>query len=73
MEADQRTPMCMQILCWSLKDNAKPIVNRKERIKKHLVSCEYFWTKYGEEAEEILRNCDVDEEPSPIKYIRLDS
>jgi len=55
-----------------LKDNAKPIVNRKERIKKHLASCEYFWTKYGEEAEEILRNCDVDEEPSPIKYIRLD-
>uniref|UniRef100_U9U8D7 Uncharacterized protein n=1 Tax=Rhizophagus irregularis (strain DAOM 181602 / DAOM 197198 / MUCL 43194) TaxID=747089 RepID=U9U8D7_RHIID len=55
-----------------LKDNAKPIVNRKERIKKHLTNCKYFWNKYKEEAEEILGNCDVDEEMPPSKHIRID-
>ncbi|CAB5135680.1 unnamed protein product [Rhizophagus irregularis] len=55
-----------------LKDNAKPIVNRKERIKKHLTNCKYFWDKYKGEAEEILGNCDVDEEMPPSKHIRID-
>ncbi|CAB4414414.1 unnamed protein product [Rhizophagus irregularis] len=55
-----------------LKDDAKPIVNRKERIKKHLTNCEHFWNKYKEEAEEILGNCDVDEEMPPSKHIRID-
>ena len=55
-----------------LKDDAKPITNRKERIKKHLENCQYFWTKYGEEAAEILRNCDDDEELPLAKHIRLD-
>ncbi|PKY58602.1 hypothetical protein RhiirA4_429827 [Rhizophagus irregularis] len=56
-----------------LKDDAKPIVNRKERIKKHLTNCEHFWNKYKEEAEEILGNCDVDEEMPPSKHIRIDN
>ncbi|CAG8760425.1 3646_t:CDS:2, partial [Rhizophagus irregularis] len=55
-----------------LKDNAKPIVNRKERIKKHLTNCKYFWDKYKGEAEEILGTCDVDEEMPPSKHIRID-
>ncbi|PKK58834.1 hypothetical protein RhiirC2_795699 [Rhizophagus irregularis] len=55
-----------------LKDDAKPIVNRKERIKKHLTNCKYFWDKYKGEAEEILGNCDVDEEMPPSKHIRID-
>ncbi|CAB4382971.1 unnamed protein product [Rhizophagus irregularis] len=64
--------MYLQLLCEVLKDDAKPIVNRKERIKKHLTNCEYFWDKYKGEAEEILGNCDVDEEMPPSKHIRID-
>lgn len=49
------------------------MINRKERIKKHLASCEHFWTKYGEQAEEILGNCDLDDETPPAaKHIRID-
>lgn len=59
---------CVEVL----KDNAKPIVNRKERIKKHLTNCKHFWNKYKEEAEEILENCDIDEEMPPSKHIRID-
>lgn len=56
-----------------LKENAKSITNRKERIKKHLLSCEHFWNKYGEEADEILNNCDSgDDEIPPNKQRRLD-
>ncbi|CAB5378583.1 unnamed protein product [Rhizophagus irregularis] len=55
-----------------LKDDAKPIVYRKERIKKHLTNCEYFWNKYKEEAKKILGNCDIDEEMPPFKHIRID-
>ena len=58
---------CVEVL----KDDAKPIVNRKERIKSHLMSCEYFWNKH-DNAEEILRNCDEDNETHPNKYIRID-
>src|SRR4051794_33563278 len=56
----------------ALKDDAKPIVNRKERIKKHLMNCIHFWNKYKEEAEEILKNCDEEEEAPPAKNMRLD-
>ncbi|RIA92146.1 hypothetical protein C1645_821136 [Glomus cerebriforme] len=55
---------CIEVL----KDKAKPIINRKERIHKHLANCEHFWTKYGKEAEDILGNCDV-EETSLAKHI----
>ncbi|RGB25516.1 hypothetical protein C1646_820987 [Rhizophagus diaphanus] len=55
-----------------LNDDAKPIVNRKERIKKHLTNCEHFWNKYKEEAEKILGNCDVDEKMPPSKHICID-
>ena len=58
-----------------LKEKAKPIINRKERIKKHLSNCEYFWNKYGEEANEILNNCISDEETDKLsinKRIHLD-
>ncbi|RIA96855.1 hypothetical protein C1645_814903 [Glomus cerebriforme] len=58
---------CVEVL----KDEVKPIVNRKKRIHKYLANCEHFWTKYGEEAKDILENCDV-EETSSAKYIRLD-
>jgi hypothetical protein len=53
-----------------LKDDAKPMTNRKERIKVHLEKCQYFWTKYGEEAAEIIRS--LEEESPPTKYIRVD-
>lgn len=56
-----------------LKEDAKPIVNRKERIKKHLMNCEHFWNKYKEEAEEIIKNCDNDDdETPPAKNMRID-
>jgi hypothetical protein len=48
------------------------MVNRKERIKKYLKNCEYFLNKYGEEAEEILKDCDSEDELSSSKRIRLD-
>ncbi|CAG8717759.1 2821_t:CDS:2, partial [Dentiscutata heterogama] len=42
-----------------LKEEAQTITNRRERIKKHLSECEYFWNKHGREvAEEILKSCD---------------
>ena len=56
-----------------LKEGAKPMINRKERIKKHLVNCVHFWNKYGEEAKDILKECDDnDDEIPPAKNIRLD-
>jgi hypothetical protein len=71
--AEDKDRQCICNACAEvLKDNAKPIVNRKERIKKHLVSCTYFWAKYGDEATEILGNCDDEEEKPHAKYIRLD-
>ena len=48
------------------------MVNRKERIKKHLKNCEYFLNKYGEEAEEILKDCDNEDELSSSKQMCLD-
>jgi hypothetical protein len=60
---------CVEVL----KDDAKPIVNRKERIRKHLMNCEHFWNKYKEEAEEIIKSCNGEEEEiPPAKNIRLD-
>ncbi|RGB35142.1 hypothetical protein C1646_667942 [Rhizophagus diaphanus] len=59
-------------MCRSLKENVKSMVNRKERIKKHLKNCEYFLNKYGEEAEEILNNSDREVELSSSKRIHLD-
>ena len=71
--AEEKDRQCICNACAeALKDDAKPIVNRKERIKKHLISCTHFWNKYGDEATEILRNCDEEEKPHANKYLRLD-
>ena len=49
------------------------MTNRKERIKKHLAECEHFLNKYGEEAGEILTNCDSENEEMPsAKNMHLD-
>ncbi|CAB4401332.1 unnamed protein product [Rhizophagus irregularis] len=65
-EAGDKDRQCVCKACAEvLKSDAKPMINRKERIKKHLASCEHFWTKYGEQAEEILGNCDLDDETPP--------
>ncbi|RIA92000.1 hypothetical protein C1645_821244 [Glomus cerebriforme] len=58
---------CVEVL----KDETKPILNRKERVHKHLANYEYFWTKYGKEAEDILGNCD--QLPSPILNQAIDN
>src|ERR1044072_3718653 len=58
-----------------LKEEAKPMTNRKERVKKHLSNCVHFWNKYGEEREEILRDCISEEEKDGLpanKRIHLD-
>jgi hypothetical protein len=49
-----------------LKEKATPIINRKERVKKHLLNCVHFWNKYGEEGEEMLRDCISDEEKDEL-------
>ena len=60
---------CVEIL----KEEAKRMTNRKERIKKHLAEYEHFLNKYDEEAGEILTNCNSeDEETPPAKNMRLD-
>ena len=48
------------------------MVNRKERIKKHLKNCKYFLNKYGEEVEKILKDCDSEDEPSSSKRMCFD-
>jgi hypothetical protein len=74
--AEEKDRQCVCKACFEvLKDNAKSMTNRKERIKKHLETCEHFWKKYGEEAEEILKSCDSDndnDEVPPEKRICLD-
>jgi len=63
---------CVCMVCDEvLKDNAIPIINKKERIKKHLQNCEHFWNKYGQEAAKILQDCDDEEIPS-AKRIHID-
>ena len=54
-----------------LKENAKSMINRKKKIKKHLLNCEHFLNKYGEEAEEILKDYDSENEQPPNKQMRL--
>ncbi len=49
-----------------LKEEAKPIINRKERVKKHLSDCVHFWNKYDEDREEILRDCISDDEKDEL-------
>ncbi len=72
-EAGDKERQCVCKSCVEvLKDDAKLIVNRKERIRKHLASCEHFLVKYGEAAEEILGNCDIDDEMPPTKHRRID-
>ena len=68
-------------ICWAceniLEENAKKITNRKERIRKHLINCEYFWAKHSEEAAtNILSNCHSKEEleivpPNKWSYQKL--
>jgi len=55
-----------------LKNDVKPIVNRKERIQKHLASCKHFLVKYGKAAEEILRNCDINDKMLSTKHRYID-
>ena len=47
---NQKTENVNVYICKSraevLKDDAKPIVNRKQRIRMHLASCEHFLTKF---------------------------
>jgi hypothetical protein len=72
-DAGGKDRQCICIACAEvLKDNAVPIVNKKPRIKKHLENCEHFWKKYGQEAAEILQDCDDDEEIPPAKRIHID-
>jgi hypothetical protein len=69
---EDKDRQCVCIACAEvLKDEAKPMINKKDRIKKHLISCGHFWNKY-DNAAEILRDCEGEEETHSAKYIRTD-